>query len=406
MVVIKREGVILESTEKEFENQATLNPAIVQQGNILHLFYRAVKEGNYSSIGYCRLEGPLNVVERAKNPVLYPEFDYEKHGVEDPRIVLLDGTYYLFYTAYDGKNALVAYATSKDLKKWEKHGIISPIMKYSEAKKYFALSKLKQRYYFFESYYKDVVAPDVLLWEKDTFLIPKKYNNKFALIHRVLPDIQINYFDNFNQLTTDHWKEYLKKLGNYIILEQNYGFESRNIGGGAPLIETKKGWLMIYHAVEDTNQGSKYHAAAALLDIDNPQKVIGRLKQPLISPTEDYERYGDVGNVIFPTGTAIFDDRLYIYYGAADKRIAVASVNLDLLLKELLINKSTLQYDIGFLAGEVFKMAYKEEISLNQLAQLLKKDYDKIMMAIGWLARENKVISRYENGEIIIWTKE
>lgn len=105
-------------------------------------------------------------MERAKIPVISPEFEYEQHGVEDPRVVLLDGVYYMFYTAYDGKNALIAYATSKGLKAWEKHRIISPQMTYDEAEEFFRMSKLKDRYFFFESYYKDIIAPDVLLWEK------------------------------------------------------------------------------------------------------------------------------------------------------------------------------------------------------------------------------------------------
>ncbi len=189
MVKIRRECVLLEPSENEFENQAVLNPTVVQQGDTLHMFYRAVKEGNYSSVGYCKLEGPLKIVERRNSPVLFPEHDYERHGCEDPRVVLLDGTYYMFYTAYDGKNALVAYATSNDLKVWEKHGIISAKIKYDEAGHFFHLSKLKEKYHFFISYYKDIVGEDVLLWEKDTFIFPKKFNNKFALIHRVLPDI-------------------------------------------------------------------------------------------------------------------------------------------------------------------------------------------------------------------------
>ena len=335
MTMVKKEGVILEPTELEFENQGVLNPTVVQQGNTLHMFYRAVKKGNYSSIGYCKLDGPLKVVKRLKKPVLSPEFDYEKQGTEDPRIVFFKGIYYIFYTAYDGKNALVAYAKSKDLKAWDKQGIITPKITYDEAEDIFRSSKLKDRYFFFESYYKDVVAKDVLLWEKDAFILPKKINKKFALIHRILPEIQIVYFKDFSQLTTNYWKKYLIKLGNYIVLEPKHGYESRNIGGGAPLIETEKGWLMIYHAVEDSNEGKKYHASAALLDKKDPCKVLGRLKKPLFSPTENYEKMGDVNNVVFPTGTAIFGGRLYIYYGAADKRIAVASVDMNELLEEL-----------------------------------------------------------------------
>jgi predicted GH43/DUF377 family glycosyl hydrolase len=400
MVIIRRESVLLEATENEFENQAVLNPTIVQQGDTLHMFYRAVKEGNYSSIGYCKLKGPLTIVERRNSPILFPEHDYEIHGTEDPRVVFLDGIYYMFYTAYDGRNALVAYATSKDLKKWEKQGIISAKMRYDEAGHFFRLSKLKEKYHFFISYYKDVVAEDVLLWEKDSFIFPKKYNNKFALIHRVLPDIQVVCFEDFKDLTNGFWQSYLEKLGENVLMEPKFGFESRNIGAGAPLIETERGWLMIYHSVEDSNKGKVYHASAALLDKQDPYKVIGRLKEPLFSPTEDYEKFGDVNNVVFPTGTAIFGDRLYIYYGAADKRIAVASVNLYKLLHELLA--SEIEVGIGFLAGQIFTITLKEEKSLTQIKNLLNQNEKVVLMAIGWLSRENKVLSRFDSDELFV----
>lgn len=142
MVEIKREGVLLEATDFEFENQAVLNPAIYQEGRTLHMFYRAVRQGNYSSIGYIKLNGSLDIIERKEEPLIFPEHNYEIHGIEDPRIVLLDGIYYLFYTAYDGKNARVAFATSKDLKNWEKQGLVTPSMRYEDAKNLFKQSRL------------------------------------------------------------------------------------------------------------------------------------------------------------------------------------------------------------------------------------------------------------------------
>lgn len=400
MVKVRKEGILLESTELEFENQAVLNPSVVQIGDTLHIFYRAVREGNHSSIGYCRLEGPHKIIFRKKEPILYPEFEYEKHGIEDPRVVKLGELYYLFYTAYDGKNALIAYAISKDLINWEKKGIISPTITYKEAGNCFRASKLKEKYFFYESYFKDIVGADVLLWEKDAFIFPKKINDQIALVHRIYPDIQVIYFNDFNDLTNDYWKDYLKHLGDHVILEPKFGFESRNIGGGAPLIETDRGWLIIYHSVEDTNKGKAYYASAALLDINDPTKEIGRLKEPLFSPTEDYEKYGDVNNVIFPSGTAIFGNRLYIYYGAADKRIAVASVNLRKLLHELLA--SEVETGVGFLAGTIHNLALSNEKTLTQLKKFTNRNEKIILMAIGWLARENKVLIRFNGNEIII----
>jgi predicted GH43/DUF377 family glycosyl hydrolase len=99
MIQVKKEGVLLSKTKLEFENEGVLNPGAIREGNSVHIFYRAVRTGNYSSIGYCRLEGPTTVAERWEKPILEPEFDYESHGIEDPRIVKIEDTYYLTYTA-------------------------------------------------------------------------------------------------------------------------------------------------------------------------------------------------------------------------------------------------------------------------------------------------------------------
>ncbi|MFZ1254945.1 MAG: pesticidal protein Cry7Aa, partial [Saprospiraceae bacterium] len=112
-------------------------------------------------------------------------------------------------------------------------------------------------------------------------------------------------------------------------------------GGGCPPIETKDGWLVIYHGVHDTNKGYVYSACAALLDLKNPTIEIARLPYPLFKPELEWELKGEVNNVCFPTGSVVFDDLLYIYYGAADERIACASVNLTELISELLLNVKT-----------------------------------------------------------------
>ena len=170
-------------------------------------------------------------------------------------------------------------------------------------------------------------------------MFPKKINGKFALVHRILPDIQVIYFNDFKDLTLDFWKKHFAELYDSTILESRYWYENRNIGGGCPPIETDKGWLLIYHAVDDLNHGRIYRAGAALLDKKNPTKVISHLREPLFSPEEEWEKKGNVDNVVFPTGTAVFDDRLYIYYGAADKKIGAVSLDLYELLNELLDNK-------------------------------------------------------------------
>jgi hypothetical protein len=122
----------------------------------------------------------------------------------------------------------------------------------------------------------------------------------------------------------------------------------------------------------------------------------------ITNPEEDYELEGDIDNVVFPTGTAIFNGRLYIYYGAADKRIAVASVNMNKLLHELLA--SEVEAGIGFLAGKLYKLAFNEEKTLTQIKDRLNQEESVILMAIGWLARESKILCRFDDGELVVRT--
>jgi predicted GH43/DUF377 family glycosyl hydrolase len=114
--------------------------------------------------------------------------------------------------------------------------------------------------------------------------------------------------------------------------------EMSYIGSGCPPIETAEGWVLIYHGVSDSTEGYVYSACAALLDLENPKKEISRLPYPLFSPVEIWELKGEVNNVCFPTGTILDNDNLYIYYGAADERIAVAMISLKELLAELKLN--------------------------------------------------------------------
>lgn len=335
-IVVEKLGVILKPTKNKFESRAVLNPAVYQSGKSVHMFYRAISDKGVSSIGYAKLNGPTKIVERRETPLMIPENKYEKKGVEDPRITKIGKKFFMTYVAHDGKHAVTAYADGVNFLNLKKRGVITPEIKYDQAAKYFREGKLKDRYFMFESYYEEQAGEDVYIWEKDVILFPKKFGGNFAMIHRVLPDIQLIYFKNFDEIKSEtFWKEYLKKLSKYVLLENRYWFESRNIGGGAVPLETKDGWLLIFHTVEEINRDKIYHASAALLDLKNPLKVIGRLDQPLFSPTEEYERGGFPYNVVFPTGTAVFGDDLYIYYGAADNVIAVLKVKLSELLREL-----------------------------------------------------------------------
>lgn len=337
MIKIKREGVLLEPTKNRFEDKSVLNPAVFQDGKTVQVIYRAIDKKFISSLGYARLSGPTKVVERWNKPFLYPKFKYEKRGVEDPRIVKIGEMFYLTYVVHDGKDALIAYSYGKDLYNLKRGGVISPKLPYSKADKLFKYSKLKDDYYFFEAYYQRFGGRNVKIWNKDGFLFPEKFDGKFALVHRILPDMQVAFFDDFSQLKDEYyWIDYLMNLSKFVMLEGVHGFENRHVGGGAPPLKTKHGWLLIYHGTQEMNKRRIYRAGAALFDLKKPQKLIARLPYPLMSPEKEYELYGHVSNVIFPTGLSLFGGRLYIYYGAADSFIGVASTRLDSLLAELL----------------------------------------------------------------------
>ncbi len=343
MINVKKEGILLMKTTLDFENEGVLNPAAIRIGHDVHLFYRAVSKGNFSSIGYCRLNGPYTLTERFDHPVIYPEFEYELHGVEDPRIVKIEDLYYLTYTAYNGVNALGALAISKDLVVWEKFGLIVPRVTYEEFNR-LASSEIaiNEKYLYYNEHNRmlENQVADVFLWDKNVIFFPKKINSKFCFLHRIKPDIQIVVSVNhLEELTTAFWQNYLLNLDDCIVLAPKYEHEQSYIGGGCPPIETEHGWLLIYHGVHDSAKGYIYSACAALLDINNPQKEIARLPYALFKPEFSWELRGEVNNVCFPTGAVLFNDNLYIYYGAADEQIAYAVVSLSALLKELLLNK-------------------------------------------------------------------
>ena len=342
MINIIKEGILLQKTGLDFENEGVLNPAAIRDGEFVHLLYRAVRKGNYSSVGYCKLKGPLFIEHRDVKPLLSPEFDYECHGIEDPRIVKIEDTYYLTFTAYDGINALGCLATSKDLIHFEKRGIIVPQITYEDFNALIGAKGISNEKYYRYNQHDHIIEKEgtqMLIWDKNVIFFPRKIGGKLCFLHRIRPEIQIvTSFDTFEELTPEFWKNYFTHFNDYVVLKPKHAHEVSYIGGGCPPIETEYGWLLIYHGVHDSLKGYVYSACAALLDINNPQKEIARLPYPLFVPEFHWELKGEVNNVCFPTGAVVFDETLYIYYGAADERIACASMNLSELLKEIMLN--------------------------------------------------------------------
>lgn len=329
MINVIRLGILLEPTKNPFECEGVLNPAVIKVGTEIILMYRAVAKGNYSSIGYCKLSTPLHITFRSDTPLLVPEHDYESHGIEDPRIVKIEGVFYLTYTAYNGLNALGALATSVDLKNWIKLGIIVPKISFKDFEAKVGYKNKSET---------DASHEDkAYVWDKNLVLFPRKIKGSFYFLHRIKPDIQIVVsVSSFSELNESFWDSYFEKYTDYVVLSPKYAHELSYIGSGCPPLESDFGWLLIYHGVQIIDGRHVYSVCAALLDIEKPQIELSRLPYPLFVPEEIWEMQGEVDNVCFPTGLILENNLLFIYYGAADTRIAVAAVDYNTLLSELL----------------------------------------------------------------------
>lgn len=333
MITVKKEGVLLRKIGFEFEDESVLNPAVIQRRDTIYMFYRAVHVRNFSTIGYCELDGPLSVKSRLEKPFLSPEFDYESHGMEDPRIVKIEDTYYLTYVAFDGANALGALATSTDLINFTRQGIIVPKITYDDFDRFTKVQcDLNEKYLRYN-------RGANILADKDLVFFPRRIKGKLTFLHRIKPDIQLTAVNDLAELTREFWENYFTHFNEHIFLCPKYPHEVSYVGSGCPPVETEHGWLIIYHGVKDAIKGYEYSCCAALMDLDEPFKEIARLPYPLFKPDQHYELKGDVDDVCFPTGTILQGDTLYIYYGAADELIACASVSLSGLIEELLRNK-------------------------------------------------------------------
>lgn len=306
MAKLERLGIKMQPKADAVGSFARFNPGCARQGEYVHLLYRCAECALHSkdyvtTIGYAKMDLEGRILEDTDGKLIYPTLPEESRGCEDPRVVWFEDWYYLFYTAFDGELARVAVARTKDFQSIEKLGVI--------------------HHAFFD---------------KDAFIFPQRIGGKIAYMHRATNDIQIDYFDSIQDLLHNKiWEDYGAYAEKQTVLRANPETQQK-IGGGPPPILTDAGWLLIYHSVD---KNSVYRAQAALLDKKNPSKLLAVLPDCLIEPEQPYEVKGDVDNVVFPQGTYVVGDTLYVYYGAADKYIALGKVEIPELVQELLKNK-------------------------------------------------------------------
>ncbi|HOO33654.1 MAG TPA: glycosidase [Thermotogota bacterium] len=268
-----------------WESKYVFNPAVVYDGELFHMLYRAQGADMVSRMGYAVSTDGLHF-NRMEKPVFSPERPEELYGVEDPRLTRIEDRYYMTYTAYSPTDIKVALASTKNFITWERHGIILP-----------------------------EYDPD-----KDAVLFPEKINGKYVMLHRDPPNIWIACSDDLI-----HWQDH-KIVAKPIDNE----WENEKIGAGGPPVKTPYGWLLCYHAVQKHAPHPArltYRLGFMLLDADDPSKVLKRTEKPILEPKEDWEIFGGVPQVVFTDALVEYKDQYYVHYGAADNYIALATID-------------------------------------------------------------------------------
>ncbi|MFC1722377.1 hypothetical protein ACFL0C_01870 [Patescibacteria group bacterium] len=312
------ENPILEpNTENFWEAEAVFNGCPIEKDGKIYLFYRALSQMHYHAPGETRLMvSSIGIAESFDGKNFYkrkrlvvPENEIDKFGAEDPRVVRVDDTYYVFFTVlskypFEADGIKVAAITSKDLNSFSEKRLVTP----------------------FNS--------------KAMSLFPERINGKLTGILTVNTDLPpesicIVTFDKDEDLyNADFWNNWYSNLNEHILnlpREENDFVEL-----GATPIKTDHGWLVIYAQIKNYFSDKPiFTVQAALLDLENPKNVLGTTRLPIIGADEYYEEIGFVPNVVFPSGALLNKNKLSIYYGGADTFCCLAEVEFDTLVNHI-----------------------------------------------------------------------
>ena len=282
-----------------FESAGTFNPSVVMHDGKFVMLYRAQDTKGKSSLGYATSMDGIHFTRRAE-PVLVSEAPYEKGGgVEDPRLVKVGETFYLTYTGYnnvdgmgaDKRDAQLCMATSRDLIRWQRQGILLPAYKGRWNVK----------------------------WTKSGAILTEKINGKYWMYF--LGDVKGQDSQKGLAYSDDllHWTEAL----DHPALSSRPGmFDSQVVEPGAPPLLTPEGIFLIYNGADDH---LVYSTGWVLFDRSDPTRVLARASTPIFSPEREWEKVGQVPNVVFVEGMVREKNSWLFYYGGADKYVGVAS---------------------------------------------------------------------------------
>src|SRR5690348_6794872 len=284
------EAPIISPEGAAWESAGTFNPAVIKTASDKFvMLYRAQDAKGTSRIGYAESTDGIHFARRAE-PVLSPEADYEKDGgVEDPRLQKFGDTYYLTYTGYNKKDAQLCLATSRDLLHWERKGVILPAYKGNWNKG----------------------------WTKSGAIVPERIDGKYWMYWLGTTADKTDQMGLSFSTDLIHWTEATETP----VLPKRPGkFDSRVVEPGPPPILTKEGIVLICNGADDN---LVYRTGVAIFDSHDPRKVLYRSDAPIFSPEKNWEKVGQVPNVVFVEGMVQQKDRWLFYYGGADKYVGV-----------------------------------------------------------------------------------
>jgi predicted GH43/DUF377 family glycosyl hydrolase len=258
------------------------------------MLYRAQDAAGTSRIGYAESADGIHFTQRAE-PVLSPEADYEKDGgVEDPRLQKFGDTYYLTYTGYDKKDAQLCLATSTDLIHWERKGVILPAYKGNWN----------------------------VAWTKSGAIVPEKIDGKYWMYWLGTAADKTDQMGLSYSVDLIHWTEATQSP----VLPRRPGkFDSRVVEPGPPPILTPEGIVLVYNGADEK---LVYRTGVAVFDRTNPRKLISRTDEPVFAPEKEWEKVGQVPNVVFVEGMVKLGGKFLFYYGGADKFVGVAEAEV------------------------------------------------------------------------------
>ncbi len=311
----KDNPILLPSITNDWEKGGTFNGSVVKKDDTYYMAYRAMTPRGFyldaniqlSSIGIAKSTDGIHFTDHYQ--MIKPEEDWEKYGCEDPRITYVDGKFYIFYTAIGGypfsaQNIKVAVAISKDLKTIDEKHLVTPFN------------------------------------AKAMGLFPEKIDGKYTVFLSANTDIPpgkiaIASFEKIEDLWNhDKWNKWYEQLDKYTLSLLRHTRDQ--VEAGAVPVKTENGWIFIYSLIRNYYSNDKvFTIEAALLELNTPLNIKARTTNAMLMPEEEYELFGNIPNVVFPTGAQIIGEDFFVYYGAADTSCAVASCKLEDLMHGL-----------------------------------------------------------------------